>query len=123
MQKSAWYFLILKSFICLLYRSDNVKHIFKTLVGRGDDNSSDFTLVAKKLNDNPESLINLVPIALIDDQELDVAGALNQLAPDEVVLESEEPKRLFWDSSPVNKMSLLSNLQEDLLFQSFTGMV
>ena len=79
--------------------------------------------MAKKLNDNPESLINLVPIALMDDQELDVAGALNQLAPDEVVLESEEPKRLFWGSSPVNKMSLLSNLQEDLLFQSFTGMV
>ena len=109
--------------ICLLCRSDNVMNIFKTLVGLGDDNSSDFTLVAKKLNDNPESLINLVPIALIDDQGLDVAGALNQLAPDEVVLKSEEPKRLFWGSSPVNKMSLLSNLQEDLLFQSFTGMV
>ena len=57
----------------------------------------------------------------MDDEGVDVAEALVQLVPDEVVFSSGKPKRFFWGSSPVNEFSLLNNVQEDLMFQSFTG--
>lgn len=75
--------------------------------------------MAQKVSETAESLSQAVPIILKDNKDFDIARALCYLLPEEVIADSGKPQRFFRNS--LKNVSLLQNLKETFIFQSFTG--